>query len=498
MNMGQSETLILVDLSSIFWTNWHATKDLELNETFDRTTQKVRSYADRGHVIVCIDSPPYKRKDIYPEYKAQRDKPEPTAVEQLKRVQERIEADGFAVVGAKGYEADDVIATLVRAQARRQDDLAPIAIVSADKDLCQLVGDDDVHIWHAMRDEVVTPETVIEKYGVAPLDFVTFLALVGDKSDNVPGCPGVGGKTAAKLIAEFGTVSHIISAAEDTDREARSSVYQKIVDNADAIRMSLDLVRLDSDVPIDLDAAFAKREPKPLTDAADAEFEDDDAPITNHREPEPKPEPKPTALAKAEPTGLASDWTLGLQPNSVANTFILAKKLAESRLYSKFSNEHAIAAVILRGRELGLGALTSLDMFHVIEGRPSMHASLIVGLVKSAHVCEYFQCIESTDELAKYETKRRGDKYPETETFSIKDAERAGYLRPSRSGKPTNWQKDPRVMLTHRCATRLARRVYPDKVGGLYSLDEMSDGVVADAEFEPAGEHPELAPTGAA
>lgn len=532
----EPETLILVDLSSIFWTNWHATKDLELNETFDRTIEKVRSLADRGRVIVCVDSPPYKRKEIDPNYKAQRDKPEPNAIEQLKRVQQRISDDGINVIGAKGYEADDVIATLCMHATENAKVtgfvVGGVAIVSADKDLCQL-ADGDVAIWHAMRDETITAETIVQKYGVHPGDFVEFLALVGDKSDNVPGCPGVGPKTAAKLLGEHGTAEAVIGYCEDVDREARSSVEQKIVDNADAIRLSLKLVTLATDAPIDLAAAFAKREPKPLVDTSEldgiddaGDLDDDDGvPITNHREPglgaggialvpggtitgdgatltrrddEPKAEPDaaPTALAKAAPVAVErrADWSLALEPRTIGAALKLARGLHESRLYSKFANAQAIWAVIIRGRELGLGALTSLDAFHVIEGKPCMHANLIVGLAKASPRCASWRVVESTDDRCTIETLRRGESEPERETYTIADADRADLTRPSRSGKPTQWQKDPRIMLTHRCGTRLARRVYPDVVGALYSPEELRDGDVIDAEFE----HPELKPVGVA
>jgi hypothetical protein len=164
-----------------------------------------------------------------------------------------------------------------------------------------------------------------------------------------------------------------------------------------------------------------------------------------------------------------------LEPQSAQHAFALARKLHESRLYTKFPNHEAIGAIIIRGRELGLGALTSLDLFHIVEGRPTMSAHLIVGLVKQHPDCEYFQCVKHGTESATWRTRRKGEPEPTELTFTMDDARQADLLRPSRSGKPSQWDRRPKTMLRWSAGRELARLVYPDICGGIFSDDEIAE-----------------------
>src|SRR5262245_28598632 len=134
-------TLLLIDLSGIFWANWHATADQNVNGAHDLTLDKIASLREGfDHAVICCDCPPYKRKKIAPSYKAQRDAPPPQAIELLGRVQSRLELDGLLIWRREGYEADDVIATAV-ALAQNEQEPVEITIASSDKDLLQLVDD---------------------------------------------------------------------------------------------------------------------------------------------------------------------------------------------------------------------------------------------------------------------------------------------------------------------------------------------------------------------
>jgi DNA polymerase-1 len=156
------------------------------------------------HLAVCFDFDLVLsfRNGFYPAYKAHRPAPPAPLLPQLGPCREAAEALGMRAFIAEGYEADDLIATLVR-QLK-----SPAVIVSGDKDLAQLVTD-DVTLYDLARDERYGPGQVTERFGVRPDQIADLLALAGDAVDNIPGVPGIGRKTAAKLLAKFGHVEDV-------------------------------------------------------------------------------------------------------------------------------------------------------------------------------------------------------------------------------------------------------------------------------------------------
>src|SRR5258708_6741074 len=180
-------------------------------------------------------------------YKATRPAPPPDLSQQMARVEQIVRAWDVACYCQEGMEADDLIAAVT---ARALDQKWRVVIVSADKDLMQLVRDEDdaVVLWDSMRDKVYGPREVKEKLGVAPSLVRDFLALTGDTSDNVPGVPGVGPKTAADLLAQFGSLDGIYRAlAAVTKPKLRESLGAH---EADA-RVSQKLVTLDATAPLE-------------------------------------------------------------------------------------------------------------------------------------------------------------------------------------------------------------------------------------------------------
>lgn len=494
--------LILIDLSGIFRANWHATADMELSEAFSRTVSRVHGLASGYDLCaVCCDWPPYRRKAIHEGYKAQRDAPPANMVEQFRRVKERLTDDGFLLWQVEGYEADDLIAT---ACTLAEPDGLDITIASSDKDLLCLVSDGrPIRQVSLATGEVFDAPAVFRKFGVWPKVMPDLLALTGDTSDNVPGVPGVGIKTAAKLLAEFGSATHVVDCADEIKGKLGESIRQ----HAASVLLSLRLVTLDRNVPLDWDAVYAERKAKPVTkdtDWTDADFTPAPATPTVPAPSEPKqepPAPPPPATngngngnGHAEPkatTALAvapvqpQEWSLALEPNSTRDAWVMAGKLYESRLYPKLPSQEAIFAIILRGRAIGIDATTALALFHMVEGRPTMHADLIVGLVLRSGKAEFFEIEKLSVDTVTYSTKRRGARKEVSVTWTMEDALRAGlvmkdntgrYRGVSQSGKPSNWDKYPRAMLRHRAATELARAVYPDVTAGLYTPDEISEG----------------------
>ena len=192
------------------------------------------------------------RKQVYPEYKANRSAPPEDLAIQIPRFRPLVEAMGWPVLAIPGVEADDVVATLARcARARGWE----VVILSADKDLMQLVGD-GVAMVDAMRQTTYTREAVIEKFGVPPERLADFLALRGDTSDNIPGVKGVGDKTAAELVNAYPDIEALIAA----NPKVRGKFPLAEPELAEKLRISRKLVELDRNVDVgcELDALVAR------------------------------------------------------------------------------------------------------------------------------------------------------------------------------------------------------------------------------------------------
>ena len=157
------------------------------------------------------------------------------------------------------------------------------------------------------------------------------------------------------------------------------------------------------------------------------------------------------------------------EPSSIDEALSVSKLLVSSRLLPRsIATPEAAFAVIVTGRELGLSAMQSLRAIHIVEGKPTLSADLMVALVKRSEACLFFRLVESTAERALYETHRRGDPSPTKLGFTIEEAKAAGVTAKD------NWRKYPGAMLRARCAAALARAVYPDLVLGVYDPDELA------------------------
>lgn len=510
--------LCLYDLSAAWWRNWHATADKPLNEAFDRTIADAHRH--RGlhqRFAVCCDSPPYWRKALLPTYKAQRDKPEPSAIEQFTRVKERLAADGLVMWAVPTQEADDVIATATALAVARK---MTVTIVSSDKDLLSLVSDDDgVEVYSPSANKTFRRVDVIEKLGIDPAMVRDFLALQGDASDNVPGVRGVGAKTAAKLLMLYGDLAGVLGAADQTTPK----LCEALITDAEQARTARQLVELRADVPLNFEELFEERKAKPLTkkdyedegfERGDAAEDDDDIPISpppkppsqpksdpvSERPSAPPPPPPPVAtpapvseVVRTQQTAIVVpaqqvEWSLQLEPRTIDGAFKLARGLHESRLYaSKFASPEAIMTVMIRGREMGIPALVALDVFHFFEGKLALHAHLIVARAQALPDCEFFQLVSSSGTHAEYKTKHRKNPDPTTLRYTLEQAKQAGLCpdqpRMRRDGgekdRRGNWEKRPEEMLRKTCATQLVRIVYPDAALGIYAIEELEGEAAA-------------------
>ena len=196
------------------------------------------------HIAVVFDySSKTFRDAIYDQYKANRPEPPEDLRPQFPLTREATRAFNVACLEMENYEADDIIATLARQATEAGGE---VTIISSDKDLMQLVGN-GVDMYDAMKSKRIGVEEVEEKFGVGPERVVDVQALAGDSVDNVPGAPGIGIKTAALLINEYGDLETLLARAEEIKQPKRRAA---LVENAELIRISKRLVTLDDHVPL--------------------------------------------------------------------------------------------------------------------------------------------------------------------------------------------------------------------------------------------------------
>jgi DNA polymerase-1 len=249
----QQEELYLIDGSSYIFRAYHTTTGLSNSAGFPTgaifgfTNMLDKTLKDRRptRVAVVFDpGGPNRRHELYPAYKANRPPAPEDLVMQIPRIVELVEAYGIPAVSATGWEADDVIATLTEDAVKRG---WRVVIVSGDKDLMQLVGD-DVEMWDPQRDKVYDADEVKKKLGVGPQLVADLLALMGDASDNVPGVPGVGEKTAAKVLIEFGSLEIVYANLEAIPQK---KLKENLRTNRDKAELSRRLVQLNRSVELE-------------------------------------------------------------------------------------------------------------------------------------------------------------------------------------------------------------------------------------------------------
>jgi DNA polymerase-1 len=211
------------------------------------------------HLAVIFDKSEVTfRNKLYPEYKAHRPPAPEDLVPQFPLIRDATRAFNLPCIEMGGYEADDLIATYARQAASAG---AMVRIVSSDKDLMQLIVDGIIQLYDPMKNRLLGPEAVMEKFGVGPDKVIDVQALIGDSTDNVPGAPGIGPKTAAELMGMFGSLDAILERANEVKQPKRR---ETLINFADQIRLSRQLVTLKDDVPVEEKwESFGVRDPEP-------------------------------------------------------------------------------------------------------------------------------------------------------------------------------------------------------------------------------------------
>ena len=263
-----SPRLFLIDGSALAYRSHFAMSGSPLlNSRGENTSatylflRSLKSLMDReapSHLAVVFDTPePTFRHEAYEPYKATREKMPSELVAQLPLIRDLIQALGIPLLEKPGYEADDVMATLALEAAREGLDTY---LVTRDKDFLQILGS-HVFIYDLKRGAadpmVAGPEAAVERFGVSPDRVVEVLALMGDTSDNVPGVPGIGEKTARKIIQDHGTLEEAIEAARKGIIAGRAG--KNLMEHQEQARLSRQLVILDTHVPLELTVQELKR-----------------------------------------------------------------------------------------------------------------------------------------------------------------------------------------------------------------------------------------------
>jgi DNA polymerase-1 len=324
--------------------------------------------ADRPtHIAVIFDASEKSfRNDIYKEYKAHRPPAPEELVPQFPLIREAVRAFNVACIEQFGYEADDLIATYAIEAAKAG---ATVTIVSSDKDLMQLVQP-GITMLDTMKNKKIGADEVVEKFGVPPDRVIDVQALAGDSVDNVPGVPGIGVKTAAELIKEYGDLDALLTRAGEIKQPKRR---EKLIEFEEQARISRELVRLKLDVPVEYDldklGVHEPQAPELLGFLRKMEFstltkriaEALDAPVPDL----PRPEPA-SAPAKPAKDGEAAKDGGGDTPSAVVAFF--AREATAPIDRSKYETVNTVVQLekwVAKAREIGRFAIdtetTSID-----------------------------------------------------------------------------------------------------------------------------------------
>ncbi len=252
---GKRQRLFIIDGNSYIYRAFYAIRGLSTSSGLP--TNAVFGFANMLLKVIEEKSPdmlaiafdpkgPTRRHAEFKEYKAHRPPMPRDLVPQISYIHKLVEAFRIPVFIKEGQEADDVIATIAR---RAQKDGIEVTVVTGDKDILQLVGP-DIMVYDTLKEKVYEPKDVEERFGVVPGRMVEIMGLMGDASDNIPGVPGIGEKTAQALIKQYGTIDNLLAHVQEI---TKPKLKQSLMEFAHLARLSRELARLQEDVPIDVD-----------------------------------------------------------------------------------------------------------------------------------------------------------------------------------------------------------------------------------------------------
>ena len=268
----EDKRLFLIDGPSLVYRAFFALPEsiatstgVPTNAIFGFASMLVKIVTEYGvcPTVVAWDAGTSGRTELFPEYKAQRQSRPDLLKQQWPAMEPLVDAFGYRNVRVEGYEADDVIASLAE-RALKADPPVPVMIVTGDRDAFQLIdGRGLVKVMATARGitdtKIYDRQAVIDRYGIPPELIPDFYGLKGDTSDNIPGVPGIGDKTASELIQSFGTLEQVLASVEEIKGAKRK---QNLLEYAENARVSKSLATVQRDVAVDVDIALeAAQEP---------------------------------------------------------------------------------------------------------------------------------------------------------------------------------------------------------------------------------------------
>lgn len=427
-------------------------------------------------VALCVDSGKSWRAGIWQGYKANREDHGEVYREQLRSTLERLAKDGCSVFRAPemqggGFaEADDVIGSLC-AWARGAGH--EVMILSADKDMFQLVREGVGIISLTSGSVYTTPEQIKAKIGVEPERIPDLLALMGDTSDNYKLCEGIGPKTAVALLE---TCGHALAVCkpEHWDRlhekdylgAALGQKFRAAV-TPQRIEAALNVATIITDLAMDFSALDEEPEYLPVVD-------DSNAPSTAIAT-----QKAPPALVQsaAQPAAIAPrpaqevSLPYWAQPTYLGALWEVAKAFTNARCFPSFVNPEQVMVVGMMAHEDGIGLATAMQHAYPVHGRICWSATYLLMRARASGEVEVFDPLLSTDKECVIRCKRRGSTIKEV-AFKIDEAKRAKLIKAD-----GNWEKWPVEMLLARCIARALRQEFRDLIGGRYVPEEMSDEI---------------------
>ncbi len=261
--MSSSRPIYLIDGSSFIHRAFHAVRNLHnsrgipTNAAFGFSNMLVKLMNDKSlsHAVVVFDAKGKTfRHEMFPDYKANRPEMDEALVVQLPYIKKITEGFGIPMMELAGYEADDIIGTLAKIAER--EGFSPI-MVTGDKDFIQLVTDSS-SIWDPMKDSWTDKKHVFEKYGIEPHQMVDVQGFSGDPTDNIPGIPGIGPKTALDLVRKYGSMEGVY---EHIGEITRKKLKERLVEYKDQAFLSRELARIRTDVPVSVDPSSFRINP---------------------------------------------------------------------------------------------------------------------------------------------------------------------------------------------------------------------------------------------
>ena len=259
--------LLLIDAYALIYRSYYAlirsprinSKGFNTSAIFGfvNILEDVLKKENPSHVAVAFDPKgPTFRHEAFEQYKAQREETPEVIRQSVPIIRDIIEAYNIPILEVPGYEADDVIGTISKQAAQKG---FTVYMMTPDKDYGQLVGD-NIYMYrpkHGGGYDIMGVPEVLAKFNLSSTEqVIDLLGLMGDSSDNIPGCPGVGEKTAQKLLADFGSIDNLLA---NTDK-LKGAQKKKVEENAEQIRFSKFLATIKTDVPIEFDADSCKKQ----------------------------------------------------------------------------------------------------------------------------------------------------------------------------------------------------------------------------------------------